>query len=147
MTKPLDPDIKALRAVNRALAALPDDAAVQRVVEWTVARAAGKSQITLPRLKWVMGASKPHSELVKTVREAILSAYDDPQLKTSYSNIALGALAELEEQLEAAQETGMEMVRALGNDAIHINARAVRAVEIWRDYLASNPASEPENVS
>lgn len=57
MTKPLDPDIKALRAINRALAALPDDAAVQRVVEWTVARAAGKSQITLPRLKWVMGAS------------------------------------------------------------------------------------------
>lgn len=55
MTKPLDPEIKALRAINRALAELPDDAATQRVIEWTVARAAGKGWITLPRLRWVVG--------------------------------------------------------------------------------------------
>ncbi|HXI68295.1 MAG TPA: hypothetical protein VNH41_10170 [Steroidobacteraceae bacterium] len=53
MTKPLDPDIKALRAINRALAELPDDSSVQRVLEWTVARAAGKKWITLPRLHWI----------------------------------------------------------------------------------------------
>lgn len=55
MTKPLDPDIKAMRAINRALAELPEDR-VQRVVEWTVARAAGRSWITLPRLRWIFGA-------------------------------------------------------------------------------------------
>jgi hypothetical protein len=55
MTKRLDPDIKAMRAINRALAQLPDDASVQRVVEWTVARAAMKSWITLPRLRWIFG--------------------------------------------------------------------------------------------
>ena len=55
MTKPLDPDIKAMRAINRALADLPDDAAVQRVLEWTVARAAGRSWLTLPRLRWIFG--------------------------------------------------------------------------------------------
>lgn len=53
MTKPLDPDIKAMRAINRALAELPDDSAVQRVMEWTVARAAMRSWITLPRLRWI----------------------------------------------------------------------------------------------
>jgi len=62
MTKPLDPDIKAMRAINRALADLPDDHHVQRVMEWTVARAAGKSWITLPRLRWIFGgASKEDS--------------------------------------------------------------------------------------
>jgi hypothetical protein len=55
VTKPLDPDIKALRAIDRALSALPDDAAVQRVMEWTVARAASKKWITLPRLHWIFG--------------------------------------------------------------------------------------------
>jgi hypothetical protein len=59
MTQPLDPDIKALRAINRALAELPDDSAVQRVIEWTVARAAGKKWITLPRLKWIFGQEGP----------------------------------------------------------------------------------------
>jgi len=62
LTKPLDPDIKALRAVSRALAQLPDDAAAQRVIEWTVARAAGKSWITLPRLRWVLGGTPPPEE-------------------------------------------------------------------------------------
>lgn len=55
MTKPLDPDIKAMRAISRALGALPDDAAVQRVLEWTVARAAGRKWLTLPRLRWIFG--------------------------------------------------------------------------------------------
>lgn len=55
MTKRLDPDIKALRAINRALAALPDDASTQRVIEWTVARAASKSWLSLPRLHWIFG--------------------------------------------------------------------------------------------
>ena len=55
MTKPLDPDIKALRAINRALSELPDDEAVQRVLEWTVARAASRERITLPRLRWIFG--------------------------------------------------------------------------------------------
>lgn len=59
MTKRLDPDIKALRAINRALSELPDDAAVQRVMEWTVARAASKSWITLPRLRWIFGERPP----------------------------------------------------------------------------------------
>jgi hypothetical protein len=58
VTKPLDPEIKALRAVNRALSELPNDAAVQRVIEWTVARAASKSWASLPRLKWIFGASE-----------------------------------------------------------------------------------------
>lgn len=55
MTKPLDPDIKAMRAIDRALAQLPDEKHVQRVLEWTVARAAGKSWLSLPRLKWIFG--------------------------------------------------------------------------------------------
>lgn len=55
MTKPLDPDLKAMRAISRALAALPDDATVQRVIEWTVARAASKSWIDLPRMRWIFG--------------------------------------------------------------------------------------------
>ncbi|MDH4159256.1 MAG: hypothetical protein OEV62_03290 [Actinomycetota bacterium] len=54
MTKPLDPDIKAMRAINRALSELPEDR-IQCVLEWTVARAASKSWLTLPRLKWVFG--------------------------------------------------------------------------------------------
>lgn len=58
MTRPLDPDIKALRAINRALSELPDDRAVQRVLEWTVARAAGKSWLTLPRLRWLLGGEQ-----------------------------------------------------------------------------------------
>jgi hypothetical protein len=62
VTKPLDPDIKAMRAINRALAALPDDAHVQRVMEWTVARAAGKSWLTLPRLRWIFGDSNTESK-------------------------------------------------------------------------------------
>jgi hypothetical protein len=55
MTKRLDPDIKAIRAINRALAQLPDDDSAQRVIEWTVARAASKEWITLPRLRWIFG--------------------------------------------------------------------------------------------
>jgi hypothetical protein len=55
MTKRLDSDIKAFRAINRALSDLPDEMAVQRVLEWTVARAAGKGWITLPRLRWIYG--------------------------------------------------------------------------------------------
>lgn len=59
MTKRLDPEIKALRAVVRALddAALTEDQR-KRVVEWTVARAVGKSWITLRRFRWIVGASR-----------------------------------------------------------------------------------------
>ena len=53
MTKPLDPDIKAMRAINRALSELPEERC-QRVLEWTVARAASKDWVTLPRLRWVL---------------------------------------------------------------------------------------------
>lgn len=53
MTKPLDPDIKAMRAINRALTDLPDDRAVRRVLTWTVARAAGARDVGLPRVSWV----------------------------------------------------------------------------------------------
>ncbi len=52
MTRPLDPDIKAMRAINRALSDLSDERC-HRVMEWTVARALGKSWITLPRLRWI----------------------------------------------------------------------------------------------
>ena len=53
MTKRLDPDIKAMRAINRALTELPDDAAVQRVLDWTVARATRNRITRLPRgLDW-----------------------------------------------------------------------------------------------
>ena len=48
MTKRLDPDIKALRAIVRALDELPDDRARKRVMEWTVARALGRAWISLP---------------------------------------------------------------------------------------------------
>lgn len=48
MTKPLDPDIKALRAIDRALSALPDDQAVKRVLDWTVARATSNKITYLP---------------------------------------------------------------------------------------------------
>jgi hypothetical protein len=55
MTKPLDPDIKALRAIDRAMRELPDDDSRRRVLEWTVARGLGKRWITLPRIRWVAG--------------------------------------------------------------------------------------------
>ena len=55
MTKPLDPDIKALRPVSRALDNCPDDKTRQRVLEWTVARALGRTWITLGRVRWVAG--------------------------------------------------------------------------------------------
>lgn len=53
--KRLDPEIKALRAINRALSELPDDSHRKRVMEWTVARGLGKSWITLPRFRWIAG--------------------------------------------------------------------------------------------
>lgn len=52
MTKRLDPDIKAMRAINRALSDLPDDSAVRRVLTWTVARAAGATHYGLPNVSW-----------------------------------------------------------------------------------------------
>lgn len=58
MTKPLEPEIKAMRAINRALSELPEESQVQRVLEWTVARAASKTWIRLPRLKWIFGAGQ-----------------------------------------------------------------------------------------
>jgi hypothetical protein len=53
--KKLDPDIKAMQAINRALAELPSDAHRRRVMEWTVARGLGKSWISLPRFRWISG--------------------------------------------------------------------------------------------
>lgn len=55
MTKPLDPDIKAMRAINRALSDLPDDAHRRRVIEWTVARGLGRSWISGKRFRWISG--------------------------------------------------------------------------------------------
>jgi hypothetical protein len=57
MTKPLDPDIKALRAINRAFSELPEDRR-QRVMEWVVARALSRSWISLPRVRWSAGSSE-----------------------------------------------------------------------------------------
>lgn len=51
----LDPEIKAMRAINRALAALPEDDQRRRVVEWVVARGLGKSWFSLPRFRWITG--------------------------------------------------------------------------------------------
>lgn len=58
--KRLDPDIKALRAIARAIDDLPDDASRKRVIEWTVARALGKSWFSLDRFRWASGAD--HAE-------------------------------------------------------------------------------------
>jgi hypothetical protein len=44
MTKPLDPDIKALRAIVRALEPL-DEQARMRILEWSVARYVAKGGI------------------------------------------------------------------------------------------------------
>jgi hypothetical protein len=56
MTRPLDPDIKALRAIDRALLALPDDSSRRRVMEWVVARGLGKSWFSLSRFRWITRA-------------------------------------------------------------------------------------------
>lgn len=53
--KKLDPDIKAMRAINRALADLPDDESRRRVMEWVVARGLGKSWFSMPRFRWITG--------------------------------------------------------------------------------------------
>ncbi len=55
MTKPLNPDIKAMRAINRALSALPDDDSRRRVMEWTVARGLGKAWFSLRKFRWITG--------------------------------------------------------------------------------------------
>jgi hypothetical protein len=54
--KKLDPEIKALRSISRALDSLPDDAGRKRVMEWAVARGLGKSWISLRRFRWIVGA-------------------------------------------------------------------------------------------
>ncbi len=54
--KKLDPEIKALRAIVRALDELPDEAQRKRVIEWTVARALGKTWFSLDRFRWIVGA-------------------------------------------------------------------------------------------
>jgi len=48
MTKRLDPEIKALRAIERALEPL-DDKEVKRDLEWVLARRLGLPWINLPR--------------------------------------------------------------------------------------------------
>ncbi len=55
MTQRLHPDIKALRAIDRALTELPDDAARRRVMEWVVAHGLRKTGITLDRFHWITG--------------------------------------------------------------------------------------------
>jgi hypothetical protein len=49
MPKALDPEIKALRRLDRALKAVPETAR-QRVLEWAVARECRMPGITLPRV-------------------------------------------------------------------------------------------------
>lgn len=56
MTKPLDPEIKAIRRLDRAVRAVPEEAR-QRVLEWLVARECGRSQVPLPPV----AARKPHA--------------------------------------------------------------------------------------
>jgi hypothetical protein len=48
MTKPLDPEIKAMKAVVRAMAPL-DTAAEKRSLEWYVAHRAGEPWVRLPQ--------------------------------------------------------------------------------------------------
>ena len=48
MTKPLNPEIKALRAINRALSDLSDEE-VHRVLEWTLARYLRRTWTHLPK--------------------------------------------------------------------------------------------------
>lgn len=50
MTKRIDPEIKALRALDRAVATIPPGAE-QRSLEWLVAREAGVGAIKLPELR------------------------------------------------------------------------------------------------
>jgi hypothetical protein len=47
--KRLDPEIKALRAINRAMDALPDGSR-QRALEWLVASRCGLPGIRLPKV-------------------------------------------------------------------------------------------------
>ena len=47
MTKPLDPEIKVMRAVHRALESV-EPATQHRILEWDVARRAGLPAIRLP---------------------------------------------------------------------------------------------------
>ena len=49
MTKRLNPEIKALRALERAMQMMPADAR-QRGLEWFVSRWCGRSWIRLPRV-------------------------------------------------------------------------------------------------
>lgn len=49
MTKRLDPEIKALRAINRALEPL-EPAQVQRSLEWKLAQLYGRTWFYLPGL-------------------------------------------------------------------------------------------------
>lgn len=56
MTKPLEPEIKAMRAINRALSALSDDEQRRRVMEWAVARGLGKDWFSLSQFKWIIGS-------------------------------------------------------------------------------------------
>ena len=51
MTKPLDPDLKAIRAINRALTELPDDEAATRVLRWVVAYWANLPSATIPQIR------------------------------------------------------------------------------------------------
>ncbi len=47
MTKPLDPEIKVIRALERAMYQVPRGAE-QRVAEWVVARWCGLGSVKLP---------------------------------------------------------------------------------------------------
>lgn len=49
MTKPLDPDIKAMRAMVRVLAELPDGQSERRVLEWLLAWRLCRTAYALPR--------------------------------------------------------------------------------------------------
>jgi len=49
MSKPLDPEIKAMRALDRAMRPVPQEAK-QRVLEWAVAYWCGVGAVRLPRI-------------------------------------------------------------------------------------------------
>lgn len=49
MTKKLDPEIKALRAMNRAYESVPEEAR-QRCLEWLVAARCNLRGVRLPRV-------------------------------------------------------------------------------------------------
>jgi hypothetical protein len=66
MTKPLDPEIKQIRALVRSLDALPDDRTETRVLEWLIARRLHEPHFTLP-----LAVSKRSEEALQTATASV----------------------------------------------------------------------------